>query len=166
MNLANQQILHQKIVGDGNNINFWYDTWFDQPIRNSIFGPLPHGKDKRTVSNIIKEKSNCNFWYLDDLPFKLPEHKVLEIKALPLPQGLIPLKDNTVWKLSSNDLFSSKSAYLWLLNHPPKNFDNPPNHDNKNFLWICKVPSHPRELFFPMASSLQRPPFELYSFKS
>lgn len=53
----------KKIIGDGKSVNLWCDIWLNQPLRNILTGPLPKEEEKRSMSNIIKEISNCKSWH-------------------------------------------------------------------------------------------------------
>lgn len=124
----------RKKIGDGKNINLWCDTWLGQTLRKSIVGPLPQSEDEIKVSSIIKRISNNNVWHFDDLPFQLLEKQIMEIKSQPLVQGILPPNDQTIWKLTENGSFSSKSAYLWLHDLSKNTSERRLDQVNRNFL--------------------------------
>lgn len=134
--------------GDGKEVSLWYDTWLHQTLRQSLVGPLPQNGNRRKVDSILKKTSNNLVWNLNDLPFHLPKEILMEIKSLPLAQNFTAPKYQTIWKLTENGHFSSKSGYLWLL-ASSKNYNlRHQAQTTKNHHWIWKMLGHPCEIFF------------------
>lgn len=42
-----------KIIINGNNTNFWHDSWLGKTLRSKLVGPLPRNEDLHTVSTIF-----------------------------------------------------------------------------------------------------------------
>lgn len=64
------------------------------------------------------------------------------LNRLPNAQTPTPV-DKTIWKLTSNGIFSSKSTYYFILNNSKTETDSQ-QENQKNMTWIWKTPCHPR----------------------
>lgn len=105
------------VIRNEQNTNIWYDTWLHKTIRQQIQSPLLQIEEERTIDSIIRNNRNYNYWFLDDLPFQLPQNICLEILSQPTAQNILPPKERQIWKLTTNDIFTSKSTYHHIIKH-------------------------------------------------
>lgn len=117
-------------IGNGKSINFWNDNWTG--LGNLL---------QFALETTIIDTKTCvhDFWLNNDWNFLLlssclPPHIVDHIAAIPICFG--DIEDKEIWQLTSNGIFSVRSAYqlavscendphvawkrLWSLHVPPK----------------------------------------------
>lgn len=101
-------------VGNGNSINFWFDSWLDcGPLRNIMQGPLTLNENNMLLSSCLSNNHSIIL-----LPPIFLLFSLLLLKTLFLVLPLISLSLNLILFLGNsqgNDLFSTSSAYLSFL---------------------------------------------------
>lgn len=88
--LSNNQFLFNQnisyLVRNGEDINLWLQPWLNNnTLRYQIAGPLPKNETQKNVSNIIIAIGNEYNWYLNSIPFNLPDNISDQIKIVALP---------------------------------------------------------------------------------
>lgn len=109
----------KKLIFNRNETNFWNENWLPiGPLCSRIQGLLPN-EHSYTVNQVLPHGMNSN----NNFSIPLPLEIFNEINSTPFPENSINntnIKYSYTWYLSSNGLFSTKSAYQILLSH-----DNP-----------------------------------------
>ncbi|XP_057418459.1 uncharacterized protein LOC130712657 [Lotus japonicus] len=97
-------------IGDGNTVRFWYDKWVfsGTVLINHALVDIPAAEAVRTVADYYDHMQGR--WKISDLSFLLPGVVLAEVIAMP-PPSLSIGSDQVCWGLTSDGLFSSRSAY-------------------------------------------------------
>ncbi|CAA0835161.1 Polynucleotidyl transferase- ribonuclease H-like superfamily protein, partial [Striga hermonthica] len=123
-------------VGDGSTISFWYDKWLDEPLVDKIL-PVPGYVDD---SVLVSQYITNGKWDADRILLELPMEVASLVYGYPLAR-LGNLEDTWVWSGSSNGIYTSRSAYMALMD---QDIDEPEVPWGK--LWKLAAPA--RWVFF------------------
>lgn len=153
------------IIGKGNNTNFWNDHWLNIPLRSQFIGPLQKNEENRKLESIISVINNNRSWDVRKLPFSLPNNITLQIASKPLSQKNNPLEDTLSWTLTENGSFTTKTAYLKIIQRSESPSNTPltiTTHTTTSqttttftYSWLWKNKAHPRENLFIWQSYLK-----------
>jgi len=103
------------LVGDGKNINFWFDHWNGDPLFESLNLPAAQ-------VNSFPPKL-CS--YIHDSHWRIPEVLLQRFPSLRLLNSQVILRtgtkpDKLVWKLNGTSILTLKDAYVFKKHHFPK----------------------------------------------
>lgn len=98
------------VVKDGNMVRFWRDPWI--PGMRAVEDSFPNSVPANEANFPVSFYANEMGWKWEILEQLLPPHLCSKIAAIrpPSPEG----KDSVFWALSSDGIFSLKSAYTRL----------------------------------------------------
>ncbi|CAA7029674.1 unnamed protein product [Microthlaspi erraticum] len=129
---------HRWVVGDGEQIQFWLDSWLsDRPLIHSATGELPGNAQLLLAKDMWREGMGWDFTRIG--PF-LPENLKLELMAVVLDH-VIGATDRISWKGSADGEFSVSSAYRLITR------DAQPRQDMASFfdrIWHVVAPERVR----------------------
>ncbi|CAL1353205.1 unnamed protein product [Linum trigynum] len=95
----------------GNRTNFWYDVWLTQvPLQELATGQIPEEERELLVEDFVDEDRN---WKTEKFDHILPLDIVRQITAR-VVDPLSMEEDTLLWQPTSNERFSTKSAYQLL----------------------------------------------------
>jgi len=96
------------IISNGDNINFWLDTWLDKLVASILnFPDTTHSNLTTTVSNYIHN----SFWHVPQLI--LDSYPTLNQLVMQTTLPKHPKEDKLVWKSSSTGDLTLKKAFLF-----------------------------------------------------
>ncbi|XP_057419026.1 uncharacterized protein LOC130713258 [Lotus japonicus] len=97
-------------VGIGSEVSFWTDRWLLSGVilGDVAMAPIAFPDLHRSVADYF-DHSRLQ-WRVADFQHLIPAHNFAEILAMSPPSDVVG-QDRIVWGLTSNGLFSSKSAY-------------------------------------------------------
>ncbi|CAJ2638086.1 unnamed protein product [Trifolium pratense] len=104
-------------IGNGKRIRFWTDPWLPSGVilQNLAIAPLNQTQLLASVSDLSNEYGT---WRLDLFKKFIPPQFVNQIAGC-APANPLLGDDSVSWPLTSNGIFSTKSAYDFLLSHIP-----------------------------------------------
>ncbi|KAL9451429.1 hypothetical protein AB3S75_013068 [Citrus x aurantiifolia] len=107
-------------IGDGEKVRFWWDCWVttSNPLADFVTQPIPNTLLSKRVADFVDETGNWNWSLFSHL---LPNNILLKIASVHPPKASHEV-DSYFWGVSSNGIFSVKSAYE-LLDDPIGNGD-------------------------------------------
>ncbi|KAL4319829.1 hypothetical protein GQ457_18G007350 [Hibiscus cannabinus] len=111
-------------VCDGQTIDFWYDVWVDEHgplIQFCLVDGVPHGM------HVIDMRNELGGWDWIVLSAMLPDFCLRKIAAIQPPSDDLG-SDSIGWRWDSKRIFTSKSAYSFLVQHPG---------GSPNIIWKC-----------------------------
>ncbi|KAL4326271.1 hypothetical protein GQ457_11G005490 [Hibiscus cannabinus] len=111
-------------VCDGRTIDFWYDVWVDEHgplIQFCLVDGVPHG------THVIDMRNELGGWDWIVLSAMLPDFCLRKIAAIQPPSDDLG-SDSIGWRWDSKRIFTSKSAYSLLVQHPG---------GSPNIIWKC-----------------------------
>jgi len=104
------------LIGDGNCVSLWHDSWLGVPLVDLLDIPPNLGKHLfGTLNSLIKD--GC--WHLPP-EFPCQPDIMSRIKGILLP--ITPLDDQLVWRHSLDGLLSAKLAFNFLIIRPLRLF--------------------------------------------
>ena len=117
--MARQKIVEKGIVwrvGNGENIQIWWDRWIPNPSTYKISSPLQLLSREAKVKDLIKE--GAGEWDLDLIKQVFLPHEVETILSIPLSLSLPP--DKRKWGGTSNGKFTVSSTYRLVMEDSEK----------------------------------------------
>ncbi|OMO50810.1 reverse transcriptase [Corchorus capsularis] len=124
-------------IGTGSHVGFWTDLWLDKPILTELDVIPSHANSAARVSDFIDATGH---WNMDFIFAQVPLDVAMKIIAYPLPRVGV-LHDAYVWASTPNGKFTTRSAYLNLLNEAGTCLEG-------SMSWMWKLPIPVRWTYF------------------
>ncbi|KAJ1417011.1 Ribonuclease H-like superfamily [Sesbania bispinosa] len=121
-------------IGNGESVSVWHDRWLHSNvvIGDTIVGDIPSHVCSLSVSNLV---ATGGMWDLSAIDHIIPTNIKAEILSYPLPEESLG-SDKMCWRLTSNGMFSTHSAYELV----EDNADVETRNNLWRILWKLDVP--------------------------
>lgn len=121
------------LVGNGENIKVWTDSWLSPSKLEAPIGPPTLDNQNLLVADLLHPQSNE--WDLEKIRLHLPHYEE-KIRFL-IPSSL-KQRNRQVWLPDPSGLYSTKSGYRKIFEE--KLIGQPDQFDWKNLVWRLQVP--------------------------